>query len=192
MGFLDGVILVVLGLNILFGFRIGLTRQIAALLGTLLGLAAAFMYYDPVAAALEDYLHLGTFLRNSLSRGSAAVPGLSELMLNIISLVLIYFAVSLLINYAGAAAAGVVKAVHLSLLDRFGGAGLGLVKGIIVCSIALRLIGLLALPGLETAIAKSRYAGPLEIVTEKAFRQVENLIPERFVPHRADPVTEEI
>jgi|GEM_PF-2104697 len=192
MGLLDTVILVVLGLNILLGFRVGLLRQLAALLGTLLGLVAAFMYYGVVAAALEQYLHLGTYLQNLLSRGDAAIPGLSELVLNIVSLVLIYLAVSLLLNYGGAMAAGIVKAVHLSLLDRLGGAGLGLVKGIILCSIALRLVGLLALPGVEAAVAQSRYAGTLEVVTVKTFQQVERLVPERFVPHRADPVTKEI
>lgn len=192
MGLLDIIILVVLGLYILHGFRVGLARQLAALLGTLLGLAAAFAYYHPVAVALEKYFHLGTYLQHALSRGAAVLPGISELVLNIISLVLLYVAVSLLLNYAGVMAAQIVQAVHLSLLDRCGGAALGLAKGIILCSIALRLANLLALPGVEAAVAKSRYAGTLEIVTERAFQQMESMVPEGFRPERSEPITKEI
>ncbi|MGI5839865.1 MAG: CvpA family protein [bacterium] len=192
MGIVDSAILVLLGFYFLFGFRTGLTRQIAALLGTLLGLAAAFMYYGTVAAALEQYLHLGTTLQALLGRGSLTVPGASELFLNIISLILIYFGVSILLNCAGVMAAGIIKAAHLSLLDRLGGAGLGLIKGIILCSIVLRLAVLPALPGVEMEIAKSRYAGILVIITENTFRQVESLVPEQFIPRRDVPVTEEV
>lgn len=118
---LDYIIIAIVALGALYGLGRGVLRMITSLLSLILGLAAALSWYGYVSSFLEQ--HFGT----------------SPLISTVIGYIVVFLAVAALIEFAGRRIIALVYIVHLSWLDRAGGALLGAALGLVFAGIGIVL-----------------------------------------------------
>lgn len=121
MNILDCLIIFGLVLSVLYSTFRGLVREIFSLLSIIAGLLAAVRTYHFVAEPIEGFIH-----NQAASR--------------IIGFLVCLIAVSLAICLAGALVRRLITKANLGWLDRFTGALLGLIKGILISSFIIMLL----------------------------------------------------
>ncbi|RMG60777.1 MAG: CvpA family protein [Deltaproteobacteria bacterium] len=148
---LDYVVIAILAIFGIVGFWRGLVSQLASLLAIIAGFVVARTYYREVMVFLNftfEYGHLAAF----------AVT---------------YVAVFLLVRVAGMIIEFILRAVKLSLFNRFLGLFLGAVKGAILCLVIVYLL-FLFYPGGERIVTRS----PAGRYFLRAGQEVMTLIPD--------------
>ncbi len=129
MNGIDLLIVVVLGLSMWRGFRLGLIRSVLSLVGWLVGLYVGTHYAKPLAPLLTGWID---------------TPALQTMA----AFVLLLLAVSLLFRLLAALLVSLLQVLALRPLERLTGAAFGAVKGGLIVVV---LIGLLA-PWLHAAV----------------------------------------
>ncbi|REH36671.1 membrane protein required for colicin V production [Paraperlucidibaca baekdonensis] len=117
----DIVILVVLALSLIFGFSRGLVREAIALAGWVLAIYLARAYNEPMAAWLAQWVSTPS-VRLVMSYGS------------------LFLGTLVVCSLGGHAISMMLRAGGLSLLDRFFGGLFGVLRGVVLCLIALMLM----------------------------------------------------
>ena len=130
MSYLDIILLVLLIGFGLLGLRKGLITEAATLLGLGLGLYGALHFSDFTARLLVDRVSV------------------DPKYLNVISFAVTFLVVAILVFLLGKLVAKLVKAVKLGFIDKLGGFLIGLVKGLLVCSLVIMLLNALSSNGL--------------------------------------------
>lgn len=119
---LDYIIIAIVALGALYGLGRGVLRMITSLLSLILGIAAALTWYGQVSGFMQR--HFNT----------------SPLVSTVIGYVVVFLAVSAAIEFIGRRLTMLVYIVHLSWIDRIGGALLGAALGAVLAGIAVILI----------------------------------------------------
>jgi membrane protein required for colicin V production len=161
MGWIDIVVLALLGLAVFLGFKKGLVQEIVGIIALAVSFFAAVLLHAAAAAMLR-----GVFPR---------IPGQIAPTIG--------FAVVFLLAFAAITAAGwlmskVIKATPLDFADKLGGMAVGLVKGALVVSIMLLLLAFLPLPR-EAAdrLDRSAVVRTVRRVAPWVYRQTQGLWP---------------
>ena len=136
MNYLDIIIIVLLFLFGLGGWRKGLIIEVATLAGLGLGLYGAFHFSDYTATELVQWVEI------------------DPKYLTVISFVVTFMVVALVVNLLGRLLAKAIKNLNLGFIDKIGGFLVGLAKGVLLCSLLAMLINVLNLKGFAKDDAK--------------------------------------
>jgi membrane protein required for colicin V production len=117
----DIICIVILGFCLVRGIFRGLIKEITAIVGVIGGFYGAYTFYPNVGIYLKQW-----------------IPNIAYL--NILSFLIIFCGVLILVNVLGIIIKYLLNVVFSGWLDRIGGAGFGLAKGLlIVCVLFIAL-----------------------------------------------------
>lgn len=134
--YLDIIIVVLLFVFGIGGWRKGIILEAATLLGLGLGLYGAFHFSDYTAQELVHWVEI------------------NPKYLGVISFVVTFLVVALVVNLLGRLLAKVVKNLNLGFIDRIGGFVVGIAKGVLLCSLLVMLLNVFNLHGIVKDDAK--------------------------------------
>lgn len=129
LNYLDIIIVVLLFVFGVGGWRKGIILEAATLLGLGLGLYGAFHFSDFTAEELVQYVEI------------------NPKYLGVISFIVTFLVVALVVNLLGRLLSKVVKNLNLGFIDRLGGFLVGIAKGVLLCSLLVMLINVFNLRG---------------------------------------------
>ena len=112
----DIIIIVILGYSLVRGIFRGLVKEVSSIIGVLGGFYAAFTYYTILAKFLSGLIKETAYL-------------------NILSFLIIFCGVLIIVGILGVIIKYLLNIAFLGWVDRIGGVGFGLVKGILIASI---------------------------------------------------------
>ena len=121
MKILDILLIIIVGYCFLRGIFRGLIKELAAIVGVLGGLYAAYGYYPLLAKELSRWI---------------TNPG----YLNILSCLLLFFAVYLVVSLVGVMIKYLMNITFLGWTDRIGGAFFGTVKGGLLAAVLILVL----------------------------------------------------
>lgn len=157
MNLLDVIIVVVMVFLIVRGVMRGFVREVASLAGIILGIWLAVRYMTPLTSLLKPHLPTFSFLP-------------------VVSFALIFLGVLVACNLLGWGLRALFKKTALGGLDRTLGAGLAVVKGVVITYLGIVIITVY-LPPTTPVIARSRLAP----VVTASFQTLKNTVsPERI------------
>lgn len=136
---LDYAILAIVAVGVLHGMSRGALRMVTSILSLVVGIYTASIYYGQAANLAQNYL-----------KTNATVSA-------IIGYAAIFIAVFILIEMAGGRIIQLIRIIHLSWLDRLGGALVGAVIGAVLAGLVVVAMTA-ALPAESPLLAKSRLA----------------------------------
>ena len=112
----DIIIIVILGYSLVRGIFRGLVKEVSSIIGVLGGFYAAFTYYTMLAKILSGLIKEPAYL-------------------NILSFLIIFCSVLIIVGILGVIIKYLLNIAFLGWVDRIGGVGFGLVKGVLITSI---------------------------------------------------------
>lgn len=122
MNYIDIILLALLILSAISGYRKGFVEELAGLVALILGIWAALHFSGIVAQLLTENLNVhGRFLP-------------------VIAFIATFLIVIILVNIAGSAISKMVKAVQLGFVNRLAGFVFGLIKGALILSVILVVV----------------------------------------------------
>jgi membrane protein required for colicin V production len=154
MHWLDIVILVVIAISAFMGLRIGLIKAVLSLVGVIVGVILAGLFYVPLSEQLSFIPHAGAA--------------------KIVAFIIILVAVMVIASILASLLKWAVSIVMLGWVNRAGGAIFGLVLGAIFCGALLATCAKFL--GIEAIISDSRLAA----VLLHYFPIVLTLLPDEF------------
>ena len=113
MSLLDVIILLVIGISVVTGWRTGIARVAIGFLAAAMGVVAGFWFYGTPAAWVRAYIHSATAS-------------------NVIGFLLVFWGFLLAGALVGRAFSKLFKWTGLSWLDRLAGGAFGLVRGALI------------------------------------------------------------
>jgi membrane protein required for colicin V production len=138
MNLLDAILIAFMIFLIVRGITRGFFREMGSLAGVILGIWMGTVYQAQMGALLKPFIRTDTFL-------------------SAISFAVVFCGVFLLCSLAAWVISGLAKKAFLGWADRLLGAGLAILKGIIIAYLVIVLLTVLA-PSKTAVIAKSRMA----------------------------------
>lgn len=113
---LDILILIALAVGVINGFFKGFISQLIGLIGFFIAIWLSFKFYQIIEVYVDSY--------------NIVADGLTSIVSLILTFAIAYFTIKL----ASSLTQKTVEAVGLGILNRFGGAALGLVISLLLCS----------------------------------------------------------
>jgi membrane protein required for colicin V production len=157
----DIIIVVILGYSLVRGIFRGLVKEVSSIIGVLGGFYAAFTYYTTLAKLLSGLIKEPAYL-------------------NILSFLIIFCSVLIVVSILGVIIKYLLNIAFLGWVDRIGGVGFSLVKGILIVSILF--ITLTAfLPKGSAFLKNSMLAPHVSWVSEKMAKVVSKEMKQDFV-----------
>ena len=139
MNWLDIVVIIIVGISIFFGLKIGLIKNIFYLFSLITGIFVASRSYPYGAKMLSGIIHN---------------PNLAS----IVSFVAIFFIIAAIIALIGIMLKRFIHSIHLGWVDRFGGGLFGLLCGGIFTGVSLLFMAKYPLLGSEKWVFDSKLA----------------------------------
>ena len=162
----DIIIIVILGYSLVRGIFRGLVKEVSSIIGVLGGFYAAFTYYTMLAKLLSGLIKETAYL-------------------NILSFLIIFCGVLIIVGILGVIIKYLLNIAFLGWVDRIGGVGFGLVKGILIASILF--ITLTAfLPKGSAFLKNSMLAPRVSWVSEKMAKVVSKQMKQEFIAKLAE------
>jgi membrane protein required for colicin V production len=157
----DIIIIVILGYSLVRGVFRGLVKEVSSIVGVLGGFYAAFTYYTMLAKILSGLIKEPAYL-------------------NILSFLIIFCSVLIIVGVLGIIIKYLLNIAFLGWVDRIGGVGFGLVKGVLIVSILF--ISLTAfLPKGSPFLKNSMLAPHVSWVSEKMAKVVSKEMKQDFI-----------
>ena len=157
----DIIIIVILGYSLVRGVFRGLVKEVSSIVGVLGGFYAAFSYYTMLAKILSGLIKEPAYL-------------------NILSFLIIFCSVLIIVGVLGIIIKYLLNIAFLGWVDRIGGIGFGLVKGVLIVSILF--ISLTAfLPKGSPFLKNSMLAPHVSWVSEKMAKVVSKEMKQDFI-----------
>lgn len=122
MNFIDLILILIILLFAIQGFRKGLIYEVASLAGLILGIYASFHFAGYLEGYLTEYLN---------------VP---EKYSTITAFILIFIMVIIILHFIGKIIENIINVIALGFLNKLAGSVFGLVKGIVLLSLAFLII----------------------------------------------------
>ena len=155
MAMLDILILTIVSIGLLKGWRSGFLKQATGLLGTLLALIIAASFVESAGSLVASTGHI--------SPEKAILIGFMGL----------FIVVKVAVNLVGTALSALLESVNLSSLDRIVGGVTGAAKAAIALSLIFVIIGYAQLPG-EISRQRSLFYEPVYQIVPEAWSLFEN------------------
>jgi len=157
----DIIIVVILGYSLVRGIFRGLVKEVSSIIGVLGGFYAAFTYYTILTKFLSGLIKETAYL-------------------NILSFLIIFCGVLIIVGILGVFIKYLLNIAFLGWVDRIGGVGFGLVKGILIASILF--ITLTAfLPKGSAFLKNSMLAPHVSWVSEKMAKVISKEMKQDFM-----------
>ena len=118
MNLLDEVLLIIIAASSIYGLFKGLIKEVISILAVIIGLMGGSRLYERLSPVLRDF-------------------GLNEQVSNILSFIVLFVVIFIAVTLVGRVIHRFVKAIFLGWLNRMGGMGFGLLRGIIISSIII-------------------------------------------------------
>jgi len=157
----DIIIIVILGYSLVRGIFRGLVKEVSSIIGVLGGFYAAFTYYTMLAKLLSSLIKETAYL-------------------NILSFLIIFCSVLIVVGILGIIIKYLLNIAFLGWVDRIGGVGFGLVKGILIASI-LFITFTAFLPKGSAFLKNSMLAPHVSWVSEKMAKVVSEEMKQDFM-----------
>ncbi len=157
----DIIIIVILGYSLVRGIFRGLVKEVSSIIGVLGGFYAAFTYYTMLAKLLSSLIKETAYL-------------------NILSFLIIFCSVLIVVGILGIIIKYLLNIAFLGWVDRIGGVGFGLVKGILIASI-LFITFTAFLPKGSAFLKNSMLAPHVSWVSEKMAKVVSKEMKQDFM-----------
>jgi len=122
MNFVDFILILIILFFAIQGFRKGLIYELVSLAGLILGIYAAFQFSGQIENYLTEYLN---------------VP---EKYSTITAFILIFILVVIILHFIGKIIENIIDLIALGLLNKLAGSVFGIVKGIILLSLAFLIL----------------------------------------------------
>ncbi|NLY53151.1 MAG: CvpA family protein [Firmicutes bacterium] len=155
---LDWVLLAILALSILEGFRQGLVKQALGFAGLFISLFLAGRWSPVVANWLNNSFNISSWLQRSFFPVFGDYR-LEPIVLSVLSYLLVWLAVSIAIRLLGAFLDSVTRLPLISSANKLGGAILGALKGGVIVFIVASLISFLPASTKLGEIGQRSYIG---------------------------------
>jgi len=157
----DIIIIVILGYSLVRGVFRGLVKEVSSIIGVLGGFYAAFTYYTMLAKLLSGLIKEPAYL-------------------NILSFLIIFCTVLIIVGVLGIIIKYLLNIAFLGWVDRIGGVGFGLAKGVLIASVLF--ITLTAfLPKVSAFLKNSMLAPHVSWVSEKMVKVVSKEMKQDFM-----------
>ncbi|MEK7167121.1 MAG: CvpA family protein [Patescibacteria group bacterium] len=148
MNILDAILIIVVFLFIIFGLRMGIVHMFGAVIGTIVGVIIAGLFYNSLASYIE-FIFLGN---TNLAR--------------VICFAIIFLLIDRLIGFIFSLIAKssnlIIKMPFIKTINRLGGAVLGLVEANLWLGIILFILTKYSIhPSFDQLLATSNFIGPL-------------------------------
>ncbi len=160
----DMVIIVILGYCLILGISRGFIREVAAIIAVVGGFAAAYSGYDSMAPLIAGFIE---------------TPVYQE----ILAFIVIFFCVCLVVTVLGMLLRLLVKVALLGAVDRFFGAVLGALKGMVVISLLFILLITFLPVGGKQVVADSRMAPVINSVSKSLVHVIPQAKRRAFMHH---------
>jgi membrane protein required for colicin V production len=153
MNWIDLIIVVLIILSVFSGFTNGLVKEVASLVGLILGIWGAIKFSGFTAAKLYEWFDMaGQYV-------------------GIIAFVITFCAIVVIIHFIGILADKVVDAVSLGFLNRLLGMVFGAIKNILILSVIFTVLN---------AIDARRPFLPKSVEGSKFYRPISDIVPAIF------------
>ena len=153
MNWIDFLIVILVVLSVISGFSNGLVKEVASLIGLILGIWGAIKFSNFTAVKLDEWFNMtGQYV-------------------GIIAFVITFCAIVICIHFIGALADKVVDAVQLGFLNRLLGMVFGAVKNILILSVIFSVLN---------AIDARRHFLPEGVEGSKFYKPVSDIVPSIF------------
>ena len=157
----DIIIIVILGYSLVRGVFRGLVKEVSSIIGVLGGFYAAFTYYTMLGKPLSGLIKEPAYL-------------------NILSFLIIFCTVLIIVGILGIIIKYLLNIAFLGWVDRIGGVGFGLAKGVLIASVLF--ITLTAfLPKGSAFLKNSMLAPHVSWVSEKMVKVVSKEMKQDFM-----------
>ena len=157
---LDMAIIVIIAFCLIRGIFRGLIKEIASIVGVFAGFYAAYSYYGIIAKPLSKWI--------------TNIP-----YLNILSFLIIFSVIFIIISIIGVIIKYLLNIAFLGWLDRIGGAGCGIIMGLLI--VAVILIALTTFLPKGTPVIKNSLLSPhVTKVSEKMVKIVSKDMKQQF------------
>jgi len=157
----DIIIIVILGYSLVRGVFRGLVKEVSSIIGVLGGFYAAFTYYTMLGKLLSGLIKEPAYL-------------------NILSFLIIFCTVLIIVGILGIIIKYLLNIAFLGWVDRIGGVGFGLAKGVLIASVLF--ITLTAfLPKGSAFLKNSMLAPHVSWVSEKMVKVVSKEMKQDFM-----------
>jgi membrane protein required for colicin V production len=158
---LSAVILVLIAIDFIMGFRKGLVRQVIDLVGIIVAILAALRLYPSV----------GQFV-------GRLIGGMSQAAANVVGFIIVFVGMAILVELVGYAVSLVMRLPGLSFLNSMGGAVFGVARAVLVISVVLVVLSSLHIPSVTATIERSPVAVRIREVAPFFYKQFDRMIPE--------------
>jgi membrane protein required for colicin V production len=153
MNWIDFIIVILVVLSVISGFSNGLVKEVASLVGLILGIWGAIKFSNFTAAKLYEWFDM------------------SGQYVGIIAFIITFCAIVIVLHFIGALADKVVDAVQLGFLNRLLGMAFGAVKNILIMSVIFSVLN---------AIEARRHFLPKSVEASKFYKPVADIVPSIF------------
>ena len=121
MNLLDVLLIAVIAFSSVYGLFKGLVKEVISLLALIIGLIGASRLYEGASPLLQNL-------------------GVGEQAARILSFIILFIAIFVALTVIGKLIHKLVQAIFLGWLNRLGGVGFGLIRGIIVSAIIIMIL----------------------------------------------------
>lgn len=121
MNLLDWIFIIIIGFSAIYGLFKGLVKEVISLLAVIIGLMGASRLYEGISPLLKNL-------------------GLGEQAAKILSFFILFIIIFIVITLIGRLIHKFVHAILLGWLNRLGGIGFGLIRGIITSAIIIMIL----------------------------------------------------
>ncbi|GGE17822.1 membrane protein [Marinithermofilum abyssi] len=152
MNMLDLIIVVLVAGGVFRGYRRGFILEVAALAGVFLALFLAYQFRDEMAPVLQQVVPLPKDVS-----GNALVSffKVEEAIYSVMAFVVVFFGVKLLLSLGASLLTSVARLPVLNKINQIGGAGVALIKVVLVLMIFINLMHLLPMETSRQAVENS-------------------------------------
>lgn len=161
MDWLSGVILLLLAVDFIIGFRRGLIRQVFDLLGIVLALLAAVRFGPATSSGVVAPL----------------IPAASAQAVQVLGFVIVFLATLVVMELLSHGIGLIAKMPGISVLNGLGGALFRVARGAVLISIVLSLVVALEIPAAQELIEASSIAQSLQPVAGIFWSELKDYIP---------------
>ena len=157
---LSFILIVIILIDMIAGYRKGLIRVTVDIIGTILALYASFRFYRGA----------GEFI-------SRFISGMSPVVQNIVGFIVVFTLAGIAVEVIGYVLSIIMRLPGLSLLNRFAGAVISVVKTYIILSVIAFMIFSLKIVSVNEVIADSTVASTMVTSGESMYKKAQELIP---------------
>ncbi|SFS72693.1 CvpA family protein [Marininema halotolerans] len=138
MGILDWIILLLVLGGVVQGYRKGLIKEVASLIGVILAVYIAWKFSGDLAPTLAKIVPLP----DSWTAGAAGLLSLDTVVYSTLAFILLFFITKMAVSMIASFLTQITRVPVLSQLNGVGGAALGLLKAFLITMVIVNLLHL--------------------------------------------------